>query len=149
MRQAFRPIAALATLGLVFIAPALAQTSSPLVQDGAISEMQRPVPDTVLPAVPRQNAAGAAADAMDDGLSGTRTWLKQAQDATRRGNLGGANEFLERAETRMLSRSTLASRAGEPMANARLSHITAGRAALMRRDRAEALRQIDLALTEG
>lgn len=129
-------------------APALAQTAAtpaPMPgRDGAITEMQRPGP-----AVPQQNRAGASADAIADAQSGSTEFLKQAQAAVRTGNLGVANELLERAATRMLSRSTLATEAGAPMRDPRLERIAAARAALQSRDRAEALRQIDQALAAG
>ena len=77
---------------------------------------------------------------------GSREWLKQAQDALRAGQFGEANEYLERATTRLLSRSTDPSRAGEPMQDNRLAHIVDARQALYRRDRREADRQIDMAI---
>ncbi len=147
MRTASWICTALATVALA--TPALAQTTparaTPLSgRDGAITEMQRPGP-----AVPQQNRAGATADAIGETQSGTTEFLKQAQSAVRIGNLGVANELLERAATRMLSRSTVATEAGVPMRDPRLERISAARAALQSRDRAEALRQIDQALTAG
>jgi hypothetical protein len=110
MRTASWICTALATVALA--TPALAQTTparaTPLSgRDGAITEMQRPGP-----AVPQQNRAGATADAIGETHSGSTEFLKQAQAALRIGNLGVANELLERAATRMLSRSTVATEAG-------------------------------------
>ncbi|WP_431280602.1 hypothetical protein ACQW02_14395 [Humitalea sp. 24SJ18S-53] len=147
MRIAVVLCTALATISLA--APSQSQTRTPPGGDAAITEMQRAGPDPAIPAVPQQNRAGAAADTVADVNAGTMEFLKQSQDALRRGNLGVANELLERAATRMLSRSTLATEAGVPMRDARLGQISAARAALMSRDRAEAMRQIDLALAGG
>lgn len=142
MRNAFWICTALTAATLT--APALAQTAPMPGRDGAITEMQRPGP-----AVPQQNRAGATADTIADTQSGSTEFLKQAQSAVRAGNLGVANELLERAATRMLSRSTLATEAGTPMRDPRLERIAAARAALQSRDRAEAMRQIDQALASG
>jgi hypothetical protein len=73
-------------------------------------------------------------------------WLKEAEDALRRGHLAEANELLERAETRVLSRVTPAPLAGQPMQGPMLQHSAAARAALAARDRDGAMTQIRLAV---
>ena len=95
--------------------------------------------------VPHQNRESRRGDAMES-MQGSREWLKQAHDALRAGQLGQANEYLERAATRLLSRSTEPSRAGEPMRDNRLARIADAREALYRRDRREAERQIEMAI---
>ncbi|WP_198368851.1 hypothetical protein [Roseomonas rosulenta] len=141
-----------AALGAMVVAiPALALAQAPKPSgDAAITEMQqqqRANPAT--PAVPSQNREGARADARDADWVDTRQWLTQARESAAQGNLGSANEFLERAATRMMNRSVEATRATVPMYDLRLRHITLAREAVQRRDGAEAIRQIDLALTTG
>lgn len=75
-----------------------------------------------------------------------REFLREAQDAVRAGRFGRANEYLERAATRILSRSIEPSRAREPMANRTLGHISEAREALNRRDPRRAVRQIERAI---
>lgn len=137
--------------GLALAAPVLGQAQAPAPgRDAGISEIQRQRgTDPAVPAVPHQNRASEAADARDGGWATTRDWLVQAQGAVGSGNLGMANEMLERAETRMLSRSEETTQAMLPMYDRRLRHITMAREALLRRDRDEAMRQIGLALAEG
>lgn len=140
----------LVALGALAIAlPVAAQSPARQTGDAAVTEMQRQQANPGIPAVPNQNREGAMADARDADWVGTRQWLTQARDAVNRGNFGSANEFLERAATRMLSRSVLSSMAAEPMHDARLQQITQAREAVLRRDRSEAMRQIDLALVPG
>lgn len=140
----------LVALGALAIAlPVAAQSPARLTGDAAVTEMHRQQANPGIPAVPNQNREGAMADARDADWVGTRQWLTQAREAVNRGNFGSANEFLERAATRVLSRSVLSSIAAEPMHDARLQQITLARAAVLRRDRSEAIRQIDLALVPG
>lgn len=137
--------------GLALAAPVLGQAPSPAPRgDAAVEEIQRQRgTDPAVPAVPHQNRAAEAADARDGGWATTRDWLVQAQAAVGGGDLGVANEMLERAETRMLSRSEESAQAVLPMYDRRLRHITMAREAVLRRDREEAMRQIGLALAEG
>ena len=134
----------IAISALMLASQALAQQPLPRSGDAAITEMQqqqRANPET--PSVPHQNREAAVADARDRDWVDAREWLAQAQHAVRQGNLGAANEFLERAQTRILSRSTPAALASEPIRDERAQQITAAREALQRRDGAEATRQID------
>jgi hypothetical protein len=136
-----------AAFGTVLLAtPALAQMQqygAPRRSD-SLTEIERERRNPGPPSVPLQNRDGAVADDVD--ARNVHDWLMQAKSAIGRGNLGQANEFLERAETRMLSRSTEPARAGEPAAGPRLSSISGAREALRKRDRNEAMRQIEMAL---
>ncbi|WP_424810950.1 hypothetical protein [Roseococcus sp. YIM B11640] len=141
-----------AALGTIAIAaPAFAQTQpmSPMHRsaDPAMTEMQRERGNPGTPSVTHQNQVGRAADAM--GAEGVHDWLNQAKLAINRGQLGQANEFLERAESRLLTRSTEPVRAGEPSAQPRVAAISSAREALRQRNRSEAVRQIDVALGAG
>lgn len=139
----------LAAGGLTIAASAFGQPVSP-PGDAAVAEIQRQVgTDPAVPAVPAQDRASEAADAGDVDWLGARGYLVQAQQAVRDRNLGIANELLERAEARILTRSTLAVDADQPMRSVRLKHVTAARAAVLQRDMAEALHQIDQALANG
>lgn len=147
MSKTMRGLVALGALAIAL--PVVAQSPARQTGDAAVTEMQRQQANPGIPAVPSQNREGAMADARDADSVGTRQWLIQARDAANQGNFGSANELLERAATRMLSRSVLSSMAAEPMYDARLQQITLAREAVLRRDRSEALRQIDLALVPG
>lgn len=129
-------------LGAVLMAaPAQAQRAGDTVQ-----EMQRERGNAAVPSVPRQKQASAMVDRSAAGGDPT-AWVEQAQDALRRNRLGEANEMLERAETRMLSRSTPASMADQPMSGPAIRHITAARSALMGHDRRTAAQEAEQALT--
>ncbi|MDB5414376.1 MAG: hypothetical protein JWR10_2711 [Rubritepida sp.] len=150
-----------AALGSLLIAgPALAQSQMEMKdrQDrmerprggDSMGEMERERGgNSDRPWVPGQNRDGRFADNMRGERVAVQDWLKEAQEAVRQGNFGRANEFLERAATRMLSRGTEASRAGEAMESRSLRHINDAREALRHRDRREAMRQIDMALSAG
>lgn len=114
-----------------------------------ITEMQRERNRRGEPWVPAQNRESRIGDELASEIRDVRGWLMESQRALRRGQLGQANEFLERAETRILTRSTEPVRAGEPMRDGVISYIAAARQALWRRDRREAERQIDMALRAG
>lgn len=136
-----------AVLGTALLAtPALAQVRHYTGPggDGAMSEMERQRHSAGPPSVPMQDRDSAIADDID--ARGIQDWLMQAKAAIGRGQLGQANEFLERAETRMLSRSTAPERANQPMASRRVTAISGAREALRNRDRRGALEQIDMAL---
>ena len=141
-------LVALGAMAIAMPVAAQAPATKP-TGDAAITEMQRQQANPGVPAVPNQNREGAMADARDADWVGTRQWLTEARDAVDHGNFGSANELLERAATRMLSRSVVTSMAAEPMHDARLRQITLAREAVLRRDRGEAMRQIDLALARG
>lgn len=136
-----------AAFGTVLLAtPALAQMqqySTPGRSD-SLTEMERQRRNPGPPSVPMQNRDGAIADDMD--ARGVQEWLMQAKAAIGRGQLGQANEFLERAETRLLSRSTDPAMAGSPASGPRVASISGAREALRNRDRNEAMRQIEMAL---
>jgi hypothetical protein len=124
-------------LGTMLLAtPALAQRD-------AMSEM-RPGDSSATPWVPRQDRNAAMADGVS---GGPEALLRQAQEALRRNRPGEATELLERAETRVLSRSTMAN-GEEPMRGGLVQHTAAARAALMRRDREGAMREIDMAMND-
>ncbi|MEI6159472.1 MAG: hypothetical protein WCP77_06550, partial [Roseococcus sp.] len=115
-------------------------------RDDGIAEQHREMMRRGEASVPHQNRESRRGDVIQHENQGSREWLKEAQDALRAGQLGQANEYLERAATRLLSRSTDPSMAGEPMRDTRLSHIGEAREALYRRDRREAGRQIEMAI---
>ena len=137
-------LTAIGTLALGGIAQAQPLSSPP---GGAA--MTETMPEASTPAVPQQDRAAATADSKGTERAASRQWLTQAKEAVRRGNLSQASEFLERAATRMLTRSTTPDTAGEPMRDPHLATTTAAREALQRRDRQEALRRIDEALGAG
>jgi hypothetical protein len=88
---------------------------------------------------PRLPDPGAANDSPAALLTAARTALDH-------GRTGAAQEALERAETRILSRTTDPSRASEPAQSAMSRHIAEARRALGNKDSAAAKAAIDLAL---
>ena len=135
-------------VALALASPSFAQPRPAVPQDG-ISEQQRERMRQAEPSVPLQNRESRLGDARAPNVEGTREWLKEAQEALRRGQLGEANEYLERAATQILTRSTDASRASEPMRDRKLGLIADARGALMRRDRRAAAEAIDRAIAGG
>ena len=128
-----RPFLALTLATLVIAVPALAQRQAPPKDDGrddGITEQRREMTRRGEAYVPQQNRESRRGDALEGRSVSAREWLKEAQDALRAGRVGEANEFLERAATRILSRSTEPSRAGEPMRDNRLGMIAGAREAL-------------------
>ena len=135
---------AIAVLGAVAVtAPAaLAQT--------AIHEMNRARGNAAaVPAVPAQNRDAAAADA--DYARDVRAMIASAKQAVARRNFGMANELVERAETRILTRVITATaptmeaaqaealaRAGRPDDAAPITALRNARTALLARNAAAA-----------
>jgi len=115
------------------------------IQSDAIPELrrQRANPD-VPPGVQAQRRDQADADAAS--VDDAEGQLRAAQIALRAGRAGQANEFLERAESRLLTRGTLAVSAGQPVLDGAVGRIAAARAALFTNDRAGAEREIEAAL---
>lgn len=74
----------------------------------------------------------AQADAT--GAASVGSLLGEARDAARQGRLPLANEFVERAETLVLTRSTIAGTEGIPMRDGVVAKMADARAALARRD---------------
>jgi len=135
-------------VALALASPAFAQPKPAMPQDG-IAEQHRERLRQDAPSVPLQNRESRLGDARAANVEGTREWLKEAQEALRRGQMGEANEYLERAATQILTRSTEASRAGEPLRDRNLRLISDARAALMRGDRRAAGEAIDRAIAGG
>ncbi len=114
--------------------------------DAAIQELNR---QRARPEVPpgvqaqRREAQEADAAAADDAAA----QLRAAYAAIGARRSGQANELLERAESRLLTRSTLATRAGEAVKGGPVGRIAAARAALLRGDQKAALQAVDDALT--
>ena len=123
---------------------AFAQANAP--QGDSIRELQRQRANPEVPPgvqAQRRDAADADAASVDDAAG----HLRGASTALRAGRAGQANEFLERAESRLLTRSTLPARAGTAVQDGPIGHISAARAALFRNDRPAAQREIEAALT--
>jgi hypothetical protein len=91
----------------------------------------------------RRDAADADAASLDDAAA----QIRAASTALRAGRAGQANEFLERAESRLLTRSTIPAQAGQPVQGGPVGHIAAARAALFANDRAKAQAEMEAALT--
>lgn len=132
-----------ATLAAVLLAgPALAQ---PQPADPALREMQRERANpTATPWVPAQDRNAAEADA--DGVQNARGLLAEARAALARRQAGFAIEALERAETRLLTNSVLATEANRPQTSAALSQISRARRLAAQGDTRSALAALDQAV---
>ncbi len=121
------------------------ETTARLAQNDSIRELQRLQANPDQPpgvAAQRRDAAEVDAASLDDAAG----QLQGALTALRAGRPGPANEFLERAESRLLTRSTAPARADEAVTGGPVGRIAAARAALLRNDRAGAQREIEAAL---
>ena len=90
----------------------------------------------IAPRLPDPNAASNAPEA----------YLAAAQRALNQGRTGAAQEALERAETRILSRSTDPSMAGQPDSGMMVQHIGEARRALADRNTSAAKSAISMAM---
>lgn len=121
------------------------ESTTRLAQADSLREMQRSRANPEQPpgvAAQRRDAAEVDAASLDDAAS----QLQGALTSLRSGRPGPANEFLERAESRLLTRGTAPARADEAVTGGPIGHISAARAALLRNDRAGAQREIEAAL---
>lgn len=121
------------------------ETTTQLAQNDSIRELQRSQANPEQPpgvAAQRRDQAEVDAASLDDAAG----QLRGALTALRTGRPGPANEFLERAESRLLTRDTAPARAGEAVRGGPVGHIATARAALLRNDRAGAQREIEAAL---
>lgn len=115
-----------------------------VAQRDSLGEMVRERANPAVPFVPLQNRDAAEADRM--GRIDAAGWLREAQERLRRNRPSEANELVERAETRLLTRSTPASLASTPADEPAVRHIALARGAILSRDRTAALMHIDRAV---
>jgi len=94
---------------------------------------------TIAPRLPAPNAADASPD----------QFLASAKRDVMAGRTGAAQEALERAETRILDRSTDPAMANQPDASPRIDHIHNALRMLASKDRAGTTREIDAAMGDG
>lgn len=114
--------------------------------DGTVREQNRARANpAATPYVPEQNRTAAEADAA--GVDDAAGLLRSAHAALTARRPGPAIEFLERAESRLLTRSTPATRADEPVRGGAVGRIAAARQAAGQGDLKTALAETDAALT--
>ncbi len=112
------------------------------LQDPAIQEMQRERANpAVPPGVQARRRAAEEAEALE--VQNALALLRPAREAIAARRYGLANELLDRAESRLLTRSTLAASADRPLQGGPVGQLAAARAAVQRQDQAEALREVD------
>ena len=159
------------TLGLALIAgPVLAQQAdTPMRRDMPMQNgaMPMPAPATTGPTAagnPMHGGHGRGMRAGEDGMHRRHGHMRaeraaaraenrmdvgglveQASAALRAGRTAQATDLLEQSETRLLTRSAPADRAGEPMRGPVLDRISAARGAIQARDRAGAMREMEQA----
>jgi hypothetical protein len=99
-------------------------------------------------AEPRAAEPGAEAAPADplEAVDDPETLLRLAERIAGAGRLDRLAELLERAATRLLTRSELADRIDRPVSEGAIAQIDEARAALQRRDVAEAAARIRVAL---
>ncbi|MFH5923162.1 hypothetical protein [Roseomonas xinghualingensis] len=132
--------AALAAIALA--GPAWAQGQ--MQANPAVREMQRERASSgAAPGVPAQNQIAAAADASQ--FETAREFLREARNFLDRRNAGRAIEAMERAETRLLTNSVVASEAGQPQDSGALSQIASARRLARQGDMRAALNALDRA----
>jgi hypothetical protein len=117
---------------LLVAASVLAPLAAPLAQDGTGARISTDRPRMAQP------RAEAPPLTLAEGIDDPATLLRLAQATLSSGRLAETAELVERAEARMLTRAELASRADRPAAGDPFRDAAAARAALARRDRAEA-----------
>jgi len=130
----YSPLAAIGLLGLL-AAPALAQTEPTSTQASNI--VSTDTRSDIAPALPG-SALGDSAGAHD--------YLKAAREALAAGHTGQAQEALERAETRALDRSVVATKGGDPSSSPLVAQIHDALDALGHGNTAHAIVIIDQAL---
>lgn len=112
--------------------------------DRTIREIQREQRNPATPYVPEQNRDAGQADAA--GIDDAAGLLYAAQTSLRSNRRGQAIEFMERAESRLLNRSTPAPLAGEAVSAGPVPRIAAARAAVVAGNVAKAQDEIAAAL---
>lgn len=112
--------------------------------DRTMRELQRERQNPATPYVPEQNRDASQAD--QAGIDDAAGLLNAALTALRSNRRGPALEFLERAESRLLTRSTPAPRAGEPVTAGPVARIAAARGAVTAGNVAKAQEEIGAAL---
>ena len=135
-------LAALSLAGPALAPPALAQSG---YADPAIREMQRERGSPAMPYVPAQDRNAAMADSTD--VQTARGFIAEARAALVRRRAGAAVEALERAETRPLTNSVLATEASRPQGSAALSQLATARRLAGQGDTRSALEALDRAET--
>jgi hypothetical protein len=105
------------------------------------------LPVLLLPALPA-GAQPRPPTTFAEGISqDPATLLRLAEARLRAGQVAGVSELVERAESLLLTRAELASRAGSPARSEILTATMAARVALRAQDRAAATVQVDRART--
>jgi hypothetical protein len=131
-----------ALTAILLAGPAWAQGQAS--DDPAVREMQRERNNpAATPYVPAQNRNAAAADAAQ--VETARALLSEARAFLIRRNTGPAIEAMERAETRLLTNSVVASEASRPQGSAALSQLASARRLARQRDTRAALNALDQA----
>ncbi|MBI0537796.1 hypothetical protein D9599_19745 [Roseomonas sp. KE2513] len=136
---------AIALAALALAGPALAQSGpSSNAPDPAVREMQRARGNpAAVPYIPAQDRNAATADTLD--VQTARGLMAEARAALVRRRAGMAVEALERAESRLLTNSVLASQANVPQSSAALSQLAAARRLAGQGDTRSALQALDRA----
>ena len=90
----------------------------------------------IAPRLPTPETASSSPDAL----------LKAAQQALSQGRTGAAQQALEMAETRVLTRTVVPNAANSPDSGSLVQHISAARQALGQRDIAKAKEEVNMAM---
>lgn len=130
----------LAAALLALPAQPMAQSNDPVARELRRAQ-QNP---TSTPWVPEQNRGAADADAA--GIDDVVGLIQAAQTALRANRRGQAVEFMERAEARLLTRSTPAPQAGTPAQGGPIGRVGSARRATLAGDYTTARKELEAAL---
>ncbi len=131
----------LAAVSMGLPAMAMAQSSDPAARERSRAQ-QNP---GATPWVPEQNRGAADADAA--GIDDAVGLVNAALTALRANRRGQAVEFMERAESRLLTRSTPVPQAGTPVQGGPVGRIGNARRATLAGDYTLARKELEAALT--
>ncbi|MBU8536878.1 hypothetical protein [Falsiroseomonas tokyonensis] len=120
----------------------------PWAAQAQVTQPMNSAPMSSAPMTSSPMASGTETQPMASAMDtvAVENFLQSARQALSANRMAQARENLEQAETRLLTRSTLPSQAGTPMARGPVADISAARDALDRRDRAAVNRHIDQAM---
>ncbi|WP_043360778.1 hypothetical protein [Belnapia sp. F-4-1] len=135
------------TFGLALLAmPALAQTGpATMAPHGAHSSSEAGMPHHRHHGMQSERRAERRA-MREENRQDAAGLVEEASEALRRGRTAQAMDLLEQSETRLLTRSIPADRAGQPMRSPALDSLASARSSIQSRDRAGAQAQMQQAI---
>jgi hypothetical protein len=132
------------TFGLALLAlPALAQTGPATMAPPMAAQ---PSAETGMPHHGHHGMRAERRAMREENRQDAAGLVEEASEALRRGRTAEATNLLEQSETRLLTRSVPADRAGQPLRSPALESLASARSAIQSRDRAGAQTQMQQAI---